>query len=127
MKRERRGPLKLLHGDIVIATEIAFYTHKGAEGQQSQKVGDTLLVNNPYECGRVQGYSLMPGSVGLGNSLDAGTYRVAKPSDKNYVMTLQEWDRYQPERFVRALWFTPFPIQLAAAAFAAMALIKVFA
>lgn len=30
MKRERRGPLNLLHGDIVIATKIDYYTHAGA-------------------------------------------------------------------------------------------------
>ena len=120
MKRERRGPLKLLHGDIVVATAIAYYTHKGAEGVQSQEVGDVLMVNNPYECGRVQGCSLMPGSVALGTSLAAGTYRVAKPSDKHYVMTVQEWDRYQPERFVRALYAIPFPIQLLMGCVAAM-------
>lgn len=120
MKRERRGPLKLLHGDIVVATAIAYYTHKGAEGVQSQEVGDMLLVNNPHESGYVQGCSLMPGSVALGTSLAAGTYRVAKPSDKHYVMTVQEWDRYQPERFVRALYAIPFPIQLLMGCVAAM-------
>lgn len=120
MERERRGPLNLLHGDIVIATEIAFYTHAGAEGKQSQKVGDMLLVNNPHESGHVQGCSLMPGVVGLGSSLSAGTYRLAKPSDKHYVMTVQEWDRYQPERFVCALYAIPFPIQLLMGCVAAM-------
>lgn len=123
MKRERRGPLNLIHGDIVIATEIAFLpTHTG-NGAQSQKIGDVLLVNNPYECGRVQGYSLMPGSVGLGNSLKPGTYRKAKPSDKHVVMTVKEWDRYQPERFVRALYAIPFPIQLLIGCVAAMVLV----
>lgn len=120
MKRERRGPLKLLHGDIVVATAIAYYTHKGAEGVQSQEVGDMLLVNNPHESGYVQGCSLMPNAIGLGTGLDAGTYRVAKPSDKHYVMTVQEWDRYQPERFVRALYAIPFPIQLLIGCVAAM-------
>lgn len=120
MKRERRGPLNLLHGDIVIATKISHYTHKGAEGVQSQKVGDMLMVNNPYADGHVQGCSLMPGAIGLGTSLNAGTYRVAKPSDKHYVMTVQEWDRYQPERFVRALYAIPFPIQLLMGCVAAM-------
>lgn len=112
MKRERRGPLKLLHGDIVIATKIDYYTHAGAEGKQSQAVGDMLLVNNPHENGRVQGCSLMPGIVGLGTSLTAGSYRLAHPGDKHYVMTLKEWDRYQFERLVRFLWNLPFPIQL---------------
>lgn len=120
MKRERRGPLNLLHGDIVIATKISHYTHKGAEGVQSQKVGDMLMVNNPYADGHVQGCSLMPGAIGLCTSLNAGTYRVAKPSDKHYVMTVQEWDRYQPERFVRALYAIPFPIQLLMGCVAAM-------
>ena len=115
MKRERRGPLNLLHGDIVIATDIAFFTHKGAEGIQSQSVGDMLIVNNPSECGRVSGNSLMPGVEGLGSALAAGTYRLAKPRDKHYVMTVQEWDRYQPERFVRWLCNLTFAIQLAAA------------
>lgn len=115
MKRVRRGPLNLLHGDIVIATDIAFFTHKGAEGVQSQSVGDMLIVNNPSECGRVSGNSLMPGVEGLGSSLAAGTYRLAKPSDKYYVMTVKEWDRYQPERFARWLWNIPFAIQLWAA------------
>lgn len=124
MKRERRGPLNLLHGDIVIATDIAFYTHKGAEGVQSQSVGDMLIVNNPSECGRVGGNSLMPGVEGLGTGLVAGTYRLAKPSDKYYVMTVKEWDRYQPERFVRWLWNIPFSNQLCAAAILAMALIE---
>lgn len=124
MTRERRGPLNLLHGDIVIATEIAFFTHKGAEGKQSQKVGDMLLVNNPHEDGYVQGCSLMPGVVGLGSGLRPGTYRLAKPSDKHYVMTLQEWDRYQPKRFVRGLWNIPFPYQLWATVMWAMLLIE---
>lgn len=115
MKRIRRGPLNLLHGDIVIATDIAFFTHKGAEGIQSQSVGDMLIVNNPSECGRVSGNSLMPGIEGLGSGLAAGTYRLAKPSDKYYVMTVKEWDRYQPERFARWLWNIPFAIQLWAA------------
>lgn len=115
MKRVRRGPLNLLHGDIVIATDIAFFTHKGAEGVQSQSVGDMLIVNNPSECGRVSGNSLMPGIEGLGSGLAAGTYRLAKPSDKYYVMTVKEWDRYQPERFARWLWNIPFAIQLWAA------------
>lgn len=123
MKRERRGPLNLLHGDIVIATDIAFFTHKGAEGVQSQSVGDMLIVNNPHNDGYVQGCSLMPGSVGLGTGLNAGTYRLAKPGDKHYVMTVQEWDRYQPERFVRWLCNLPFAIQLAAACLLAPAII----
>ena len=126
MKRERRGPLNLLLGDIVIATDIAFYTHKGAEGKQSQAVGDMLIVNNPHLDGDVQGCSLMPGSMGLCTSLDAGTYRLAKPSDKHYVMTLQEWDRYQPERLLRGLWNYPFHIQLVATATLAMWLIEKF-
>lgn len=127
MIRERRGPLKLLHGDIVIATKISHFTHKGAEGIQSQSVGDMLLVNNPHESGHVQGCSLIPGIVGLGSSLQAGTYRLAKPSDKHYVMTLQEWDRYQPERLVRAIWNIPFAIQLLIVAAATMGLIEKFA
>lgn len=127
MKRERRGPLNLLHGDIVIATEISHYTHNGAEGKQSQAVGDMLLVNNPHESGYVQGCSLMPGSVGLGNGLDAGTYRLAKPSDKHYVMTLKEWDRYQFERIVRAWWNLPFSVHLITAVWWAMLLIEEFA
>lgn len=127
MKRERRGPLNLLHGDIVIATEISHYTHKGAEGKQSQAVGDMLLVNNPHESGYVQGCSLMPGSVGLGNGLNAGTYRLAKPSDKHYVMTLKEWDRYQFERIMRAWWNLPFSVHLITAVWWAMLLIEEFA
>jgi hypothetical protein len=127
MARDRKNPLGLLHGDIVIATEIAYYTHKGAEGKQSQAVGDILLVNNPHADGYVQGCSLMPAVRGLGNGLNAGTYRLAKPSDKHYVMTVQEWDRYQPERAVRALYNLNFGVQLAAACGVAMYLIKVFA
>lgn len=126
MKRERRGPMNLLHGDIVIATDIAFYTHKGAEGEQSQEIGDMLLVNNPHPNGNVQGCSLMPGIVGLGSSLRAGTYRMAKPSDKHYVMTVQEWDRYQPERALRALWNIPFVVQLWLTALAAPFIIEIF-
>lgn len=126
MKRERRGPLNLLHGDIIIATKISHFTHKGAEGKQSQAVGDMLIVNNPHLDGDVQGCSLMPGSVGLCTGLDAGTYRVAKPSDKHYVMTLQEWDRYQPERLVRAIWNTPFVVQLWMTALAAPFIIEMF-
>lgn len=127
MTRERRGPLNLLHGDIVIATEIAFYPPHIGNGSQSQAVGDMLLVNNPHPSGAVQGCSLMPGVVGLGSSLRAGTYRVAKPSDKHYVMTLQEWDRYQPERFLRGLWNIPFPYQLWVTVMWAMLLIEKFA
>jgi len=127
MIRERRGPLNLLHGDIVIATKISHFTHKGAEGKQSQSVGDMLLVNNPHDSGHVQGCSLMPGILGLCTSLAAGTYRLAKPSDKHYVMTLKEWDRYQPERFVRATWNIPFAVQLWLAVMAAPLLIGAFA
>lgn len=125
MKRERRGPLNLLHGDIVIATEIAFYPPHIGNGSQSQAVGDMLLVNNPHPSGTVQGCSLMPGVVGLGSSLRAGTYRVAKPSDKHYVMTVQEWDRYQPERIVRAIWNIPFAVQLWLTTLAAPILIEI--
>lgn len=125
MKRERRGPMNLLHGDIVIATKISHFTHKGAEGVQSQEIGDIMLVNNPSADGWVGGCSLMPGSVGLGNSLHSGTYRLAKPSDKHYVMTLQEWDRYQPERLVRAIWNIPFAVQLWLTVLAAPILIEI--
>ena len=134
MKREPRGPLKLIHGDIVIATEIAFYPPHIGNGAQSQEIGDVLLVNNPYESGRVQGCSLMPGSVGLGSSLNPGTYRKAKPSDKHYVMTVKEWDHYQPERFVRwilrslkAYWDLPFYVHIITAIWWAMLLIEEYA
>ena len=127
MKRERRGPLNLLHGDIVIATKISHFTHKGAEGVQSQDIGDMLLVNNPHEDGHVQGCSLMPGIVGLCSGLNPGTYRLAKPSDKHYVMTVQEWDRYQPERFARYLYNMPFWQQLLLAAWVTPHLIGQFA
>lgn len=112
MSRAPRGPLQLVHGETVIATAIAFYPPHIGNGCQSQEVGDMLFVNNPSENGHVSGYSLMPGSVGLGSSLAAGTYRRAKPSDKHYLMTAQEWDRYQPERFVRFLFNIPFTQQL---------------
>lgn len=124
MKRERRGPLNLLHGDIVIATKIAHYPPHIGNGCQSQDVGDMLLVNNPHADGTVQGCSLMPGAIGLGSGLKAGTYRLAKPSDKHYVMTVQEWDRYQPERLVRGIWNYPFYLQLVATATLAMWLIE---
>lgn len=127
MKRERRGPLNLLHGDIVIATEIAHFPPHIGGGAQSQAVGDMLIVNNPHESGRVQGCSLMPGKVGICTTLREGTYRLAKPSDKHYVMTVQEWDRYQPERFVRALYNLPFHYQLFAAVMWTMLLIEAFA
>lgn len=126
MARDRNNPLGLLHGDIVIATDIAYFTHKGAEGVQSQEVGDMLLVNNPHTDGYVQGCSLMPGVIGLGSGLEPGTYRRAKPSDEHYVMTLQEWDRYQPERLVRAIWNTPFIVQLWMTALAASFIIEIF-
>lgn len=123
MARDRNSnPMGLLHGDIIIATAISHYTHAGAEGKQSQAIGDIMIVNNPHPDGFVGGNSLMPGSQGLGTSLHAGTYRVAKPSDKHYVMTVQEWDRYQPERLVRALYAIPFPIQLLLGCAAAMVL-----
>jgi hypothetical protein len=128
MARDRNSnPMGLLHGDIIIATAISHYTHAGAEGKQSQDIGDIMIVNNPRPDGFVGGNSLMPGSEGLGTSLHAGTYRLAKPSDKYYVMTLQEWDRYQPERAVRALYNLNFGIQLTIACGIAMSLIKVLA
>lgn len=117
----------LLHGDIIIATKISHYPPHIGGGRQSQNIGDIMIVNNPYPNGFVGGNSLMPGSQGLGNNLEAGTYRLAKPSDKHYVMTVQEWDRYQPERLVRALYNANFVTQLAFACGAAMGLIKVFA
>lgn len=126
MKRERRGPLNLLHGDIVIATKIAHYPPHIGNGRQSQDIGDMLLVNNPHPDGHVQGLSLMPGKVGLGNSLNPGTYRRAKPSDPHYLMTVQEWDRYQPERFLRFLYNINFVHQLVFAALLAQYLIKEF-
>jgi len=126
MIRKRRGPLNLLHGDIVIATKISHFTHKGAEGVQSQKIGDIMLVNNPSDGGWVGGCSLMPGSKGLGSSLHPGTYRLAKPSDEHYVMTLREWDRYQPERALRAVWNIPFAVQLWLTALATPFIIEIF-
>jgi hypothetical protein len=102
----------LLHGDIIIATDISHYPPHIGGGAQSQNIGDIMIVNNPNPNGFVGGNSLMPGSEGLGTSLHAGTYRLAKPSDKYYVMTVQEWDRYQPERFLRFLYNIPFTQQL---------------
>jgi hypothetical protein len=126
MARDRNNnPMGLLHGDIVIATAISHYPPHIGGGKQSQDIGDMLIVNNPHPSGFVQGQSLMPGTEGLGTSLHAGTYRLAKPSDKYYVMTVQEWDRYQPERVVRALYNLNFGIQLAIACGIAMYLIKV--
>lgn len=123
MARDRNSnPMGLLHGDIVIATAISHYPPHIGGGCQSQNIGDIMIVNNPHKSGIVQGNSLMPGSQGLGTSLHAGTYRVAKPSDKHYVMTVQEWDRHQPERLVRALYAIPFPIQLLLGCIAAMVL-----
>jgi hypothetical protein len=116
----------LLHGDIIIATAISHYTHAGAEGKQSQGIGDIMIVNNPKPDGFVGGNSLMPGSEGLGTSLHAGTYRLAKPSDKYYVMTVQEWDRYQPERFLRFLYNINFVHQLVFAVLLAQYLIENF-
>lgn len=127
MARDRNSnPMGLLHGDIIIATAIAHYPPHIGGGKQSQAIGDIMIVNNPNPSGFVGGNSLMPGSEGLGTSLRAGTYRLAKPSDKYYVMTVQEWDRYQPERAVRALYNLNFGIQLAIACGSAMTLIKVF-
>lgn len=117
----------LLHGDIIIATAISHYPPHIGNGGQSQDIGDIMIVNNPNPNGFVGGNSLMPGSEGLGTSLHAGTYRLAKPSDKYYVMTVQEWDRYQPERFLRALWNIPFPYQMLVAIWWTMLLIEKFA
>lgn len=106
------NPMNLEVGDLVIALQDDYFTHAGAKGKLAQVKGKMLMVNNPYPNGHVSGTGLTHGSLGYGCSLRPGTYRRAKPSDPGYLMTVQEWDRYQPERFVRALWNISFAWQL---------------
>lgn len=92
---------ELKPGDLIVATKISHYTHAGAEGKQSQWVGDLIMVNNPRSDGSVGGTGLYDGpgkrqpcerpSLGLGTSLHAGTYRLATPEDPGYVATRDQW------------------------------------
>ena len=93
--------LELKPGDLIVATKISHYMHAGAEGKQSQWVGDLIMVNNPRSDGSVGGTGLYDGpgkrqpgerpSLGLGTSLHAGTYRLATPDDPGYVATREQW------------------------------------
>lgn len=89
---------KLKAGDQIVATEIAHYTHAGAEGKQSQWVGDLIMVNNPKMNGIVGGVGLHSNQpnrdrpcIGLGNSLHDGTYRMATPDDQGFIATREQW------------------------------------
>jgi hypothetical protein len=93
--------LQLKPGDLIVATKISHYTHAGAEGQQSQWVGDMIMVNNPRSNGTVGGTGIHDGpgkrepgerpSLGLGTSLHAGTYRLATPDDPGFMATREVW------------------------------------
>ena len=88
-------------GDLIVATKISHYTHAGAEGKQSQWVGDMIMVNGQSPDGYVRGTGLYDGpgkrptqerpSLGLGTSLHAGTYRLATPRDPGYMATREQW------------------------------------
>jgi hypothetical protein len=85
---------ELKAGDQIVATEIAFFRH--APDKQSQHVGDLLMVNNPHIGDFVGGVSLnnRPGEsarVGLGSSLNVGTFRRATPDDCGYLATREQW------------------------------------
>lgn len=93
MKNEELKP-----GDLIVATEIAFYDH--APDKQSQWVGDLIMVNNPRG-GSVGGTGLYDGpgkrenrerpSLGLGTSLEAGTFRRATIDDPGFMATREVW------------------------------------
>lgn len=92
---------QLKPGDLIVATAISHYTHAGAEGKQSQWVGDMIMVNNPRLGGSVGGTGIYDGpgkrepgdrpSLGLGCSLHAGTYRLATPDDPGFMATKDVW------------------------------------
>lgn len=96
--------LQLKPGDLIVATEISHYTHAGAEGKQSQWVGDMIMVNNPRSNGSVGGTGIYDGpgkrepgerpSLGLGTSLHAGTYRLATPDDPGFMGTREVWEKH---------------------------------
>jgi hypothetical protein len=96
--------LQLKPGDLIVATEISHYTHAGAEGKQSQWVGDMIMVNNPRISGMVGGTGIHDGpgkrepgdrpSLGLGCSLHAGTYRLATPDDPGFMATREVWEKH---------------------------------
>lgn len=98
--------LKLNNGDQIIATEIAFYEH--APEKQSQHIGDLLMVNNTHvgrnlETGEVRAADFVSGCLlnnlageprnrmGLGSSLDVGTFRRATPDDPGFMATREQW------------------------------------
>lgn len=96
--------LQLKPGDLIVATEISHYTHAGAEGKQSQWVGDIVMVNSQLKNGFVGGTGIYDGpgkrdqserpSLGLGTSLNAGTYRLATPDDPGFMATKDVWEKH---------------------------------
>lgn len=111
MSRELQLQLKV--GDQIIATDIAFYDYSAeirAQRKQSQWVGDIMMVNNPRVSRGKDGEILAiadivsgnglnrepraPGerpSLGLGTSLNVGTFRMATPDDHGFVATREQW------------------------------------
>lgn len=93
--------LQLKPGDQIVATEITHYTHRGAEGKQSQWIRDLIMVNNPRMHDSVGGTGLYDGpgkrenrerpSLGLGSLMLDGTYRRATPDDPGFMATREQW------------------------------------
>ena len=94
-------------GDQVVATEISHFTHKGAEGKQSQWVGDLIIANSLRGSG-VSGVVLHrgagnphTGAIGKSTSLCAGTYRKAMPGDKGFMATREQWFDFKDREISR--------------------------
>lgn len=94
-------------GEQAVAIMPAYYTHKGAEGKQSQWVGDLVLVNSVRSHG-VGGTVLHRGpgnphthAIGKATSLDAGTYRRATPDDPGYMATREQWMAHADQQLRR--------------------------
>lgn len=99
--------MTLKEGDQAVATTISHFTHKGAEGKQSQWVGDLVLVNSVRPHGvlgtvlhRGQG-NPHTGAIGKATSLCAGTFRMATPDDPGYMATREQWMGHADREFAR--------------------------
>ena len=90
---------QLRPGDQIIAiADARFPKHISPEQHYSQRVGDIIMVNNATGYKNMVGGTGITGAdykgrpcLGLGSSLDDGTYRRATPDDKGYLATREQW------------------------------------
>lgn len=105
-KDELKQSLKVGEQIIAIA-DARFSADINPDRPYSQRVGDIIMVNNPKIIGMVggngvKGHSYTGRSIlGLGSSLNDGTYRRATPDDEGYLATKEQWHGHLHDKIKR--------------------------